>query len=40
LNPESSPSLASQESALQPLLIFRYRWTSAKKTQLGVSWNF
>jgi hypothetical protein len=30
LNPESMLSLASQESALRPLLIFRYRWTTQK----------
>jgi hypothetical protein len=30
LNPESTPSAASQETALGPLLIFRYRWASTK----------
>jgi len=33
LDPESIPSLASQETALQPLLIFRYRWATQKLQQ-------
>jgi hypothetical protein len=36
LNPESPPSSASQETALQPLLIFRYRWAT-QKSQLGCT---
>jgi hypothetical protein len=30
LDPESIPSLASQETALRRLLIFRYRWAAQK----------
>jgi hypothetical protein len=36
---ESLTSSASQESALSPLLIFRYRWVT-QKSQLGMFWNF
>jgi hypothetical protein len=39
LNPESMLSSASQESALHPLLIFRYRWAT-QKFQRNLSWNF
>jgi hypothetical protein len=33
------PSTASQESALRPLLIFRYRWAT-QKLQQGVALKF
>jgi hypothetical protein len=36
LEPESIPSLASQETALRSLLIFRYRWATQKSQQGDV----
>jgi len=36
VNPESIPSLDSQETALLSLLIFRYRWAMQKSQQGDV----